>query len=370
VIVYTGSVTMYNNTISQNRCTSTLATYGGGLCLGIGSTASGANNILYGNIAMAYPDLLGTVSFTHSCCSQAMTGTGNITSNPLFAAGPQGSFYLSQTAAGQAVNSPCVDAGNPASAMITGTTRTDEIQDAGIVDMGYHYPLPAGNPAVTIALTPVNPPIIIPPNGGVFNFNATLHNGESAAQTCEVWIMVQLPNQAWYGPVLGPITLNLPAGAQITRQRTQNIPASAPAGQYLYEGRVGDYPAAIWDSDGFNFTKSAVGDGGSAVGAWSCSGEDFPAQSASLPEDCLLLNNYPNPFNPTTTIRYTLPQAGRTTLAIFDCAGREAARLVDGWREAGDHQLTFDGTGMPSGVYFVKLQVGDDSAVRKMVMVK
>ena len=79
---------------------------------------------------------------TIGCIGVGWQGTGNINSDPLFVTGPLGDYYLSQIAAGQAQNSPCVDTGDPASSMIIGTTRTDEIQDSGVVDMGYHYPLP------------------------------------------------------------------------------------------------------------------------------------------------------------------------------------------------------------------------------------
>jgi hypothetical protein len=65
-----------------------------------------------------------------------------IDADPLFVTGPQGNYYLSQIAAGQGTDSPCVDTGDPASHMIVGTTRTDEVPDSGVVDMGYHYPLP------------------------------------------------------------------------------------------------------------------------------------------------------------------------------------------------------------------------------------
>jgi hypothetical protein len=70
---------------------------------------------------------------------------GNISAPPLFVAGPLGDYYLSQTAAGQAVDSPCVDAGSlsaTALGMDVFTTRTDEVGDEAVVDMGYHYPIP------------------------------------------------------------------------------------------------------------------------------------------------------------------------------------------------------------------------------------
>jgi len=69
---------------------------------------------------------------------QVHLGPGLIDADPLFAAGPNGDHYLSQVAAGQAVDSPSVDSGDPGE-VITGTTRTDEVQDTGVEDQGYHY---------------------------------------------------------------------------------------------------------------------------------------------------------------------------------------------------------------------------------------
>jgi predicted outer membrane repeat protein len=68
------------------------------------------------------------------------SGTGNIDADPVFEAGPLGTFYLSQVAAGQPVDSPCVDAGNPWIETLAGSTRTDLIRDHGITDMGFHDP--------------------------------------------------------------------------------------------------------------------------------------------------------------------------------------------------------------------------------------
>ncbi|UCD76269.1 MAG: hypothetical protein JSV91_04960, partial [Phycisphaerales bacterium] len=71
-------------------------------------------------------------------------GEGNIDADPLFVTGPLGEYYLSQTAAGQPAESPCLDAGSDTAENLgldTLTTRTDQASDSGIVDMGYHYPI-------------------------------------------------------------------------------------------------------------------------------------------------------------------------------------------------------------------------------------
>ncbi len=89
--------------------------------------------------------------------SSVLWGPGMIDADPLFVAGPLGEFYLGQVAAGQPLTSPCVDAADPAAAMVTGTTRTDAMQDSGLLDMGYHYPLAGGDqspPETTILSGP------------------------------------------------------------------------------------------------------------------------------------------------------------------------------------------------------------------------
>jgi endonuclease/exonuclease/phosphatase family metal-dependent hydrolase len=89
-----------------------------------------------------------------------------------------------------------------------------------------------------------------------------------------------------------------------------------------------------------------------------------------LPEGFELLPNYPNPFNPTTRIRWTLDAGRPMRLSIFDILGREVAVLVDGVMSAGSHQATFDATGLSSGVYIVRLSTALGSQTRRMLLVK
>lgn len=232
---------------------------------------------------------------------------------------------------------------------------------------------PGVAPNVTITMTPINPPIQIPAIGGSFNFNVGVNNGESSVQTFAAWIMVQLPNGSWYGPVLGPINLTLPGGASITRQRTQTIPGSAPAGVYLYQGRVGVYPNTIWNSSGFNFTKLSTGDG-AYVPDWNNYGQGFDAwmdrNDAEIPSEFTLTGAHPNPFNPSTTISFSLPEASQITMSVYDLSGRVVATLNSSWLEAGSHEIVFDGSNLSSGVYLYRLNAGTHNAVGKMVLMK
>ncbi len=84
-----------------------------------------------------------------------------------------------------------------------------------------------------------------------------------------------------------------------------------------------------------------------------------------------LRQNFPNPFNQTTTIRYILPQADRVTLEIFDTPGRVVDRLLNGApRQAGEHSLRWRNGRLASGIYFYRLQAGKYEAVRKCILIK
>ena len=89
-----------------------------------------------------------------------------------------------------------------------------------------------------------------------------------------------------------------------------------------------------------------------------------------LPKTVALLQNYPNPFNPTTTIHYTVCQAGHVSLSVYNTLGEEVARLVGQEQSAGAHTVTWAATDLPSGVYYYRLRAGEYIHTRKMVLVK
>jgi len=95
-----------------------------------------------------------------------------------------------------------------------------------------------------------------------------------------------------------------------------------------------------------------------------------PEERASLPTEFAVVGCYPNPFNPTTTISFELPVASSVSLTVFDLEGREVVGLADGFRQAGSHQVTFDGSGLASGIYIYRLEAGEFSTTGKMVMLK
>ncbi|MBI2278658.1 MAG: T9SS type A sorting domain-containing protein [Candidatus Brennerbacteria bacterium] len=80
--------------------------------------------------------------------------------------------------------------------------------------------------------------------------------------------------------------------------------------------------------------------------------------------------NYPNPFNPTTTIAFSLPDRSHVRLAVYNALGEEVAALVDEEIAAGTHKTTWDASGLPSGIYFVRMNAHTFTATKKMVLLK
>lgn len=93
--------------------------------------------------------------------------------------------------------------------------------------------------------------------------------------------------------------------------------------------------------------------------------------AALRPRTVRLEGNYPNPFNPATSIRFELPQAMRVTLTVHDLYGRTVRQLLDGApREAGSHRIAFDAAGLPSGVYFYSLIADGRRLTGKMMLLR
>lgn len=228
-------------------------------------------------------------------------------------------------------------------------------------------------PALDVTLEPVNPPIVIPAQGGSFQFNASVCDLGPFQQAFVVWARIKNPDGSFTGLTLGPVTVNPPVGQTVTRLRTQSVPGTWPAGQYAYIGYGAmnvSYPAI--DSSYFNFTKSADMDGGPTVWEAACTGEPFPEEEAisNQPSAFSLSSVSPNPFNPTTAINYQLQTASQVKLTVWDTAGRLVATLVDSRQGAGQHSVTFDGSKLASGVYLYTLAAGQDHAAGKLLLVK
>jgi hypothetical protein len=132
---------------------------------------------------------------------------------------------------------------------------------------------------------------------------------------------------------------------------------------------------------GTEYLKNMVPDGhGGTIIAWQY---DFTVQrvndfiapddgiyTGTTDQDSPRISNSPNPFNPTTTICYELPHAALISCSIYDINGRLVTELVNGWRDAGVHGLTFDASNLASGIYLYTLEADDLQRTGKMVLIK
>jgi hypothetical protein len=92
-------------------------------------------------------------------------------------------------------------------------------------------------------------------------------------------------------------------------------------------------------------------------------------QNQLLPKE-FTLSSYPNPFNPETTIEFDIPLTTDVSLKVYNVQGRLVSELVNETVSAGSHQVVFDGSGYPSGLYFARLQAGEYTKTHKLMLIK
>ena len=100
------------------------------------------------------------------------------------------------------------------------------------------------------------------------------------------------------------------------------------------------------------------------------SGDSSPEFDSSLPTQFKLNQNYPNPFNPTTKIVYHIPENADVTIKVYDMLGKEITTLVEEYGEAGRYEVEFDATGLPSGMYLYRIQAGNFTDTKMMILLR
>ena len=138
----------------------------------------------------------------------------------------------------------------------------------------------------------------------------------------------------------------------------------ANSSRFLVDGTIGEPFMGSSQSQNFflrigHFYSTQIA---TAVNDWEVNG-------SLIPDTYDLSHNYPNPFNPSTTVRYSLPRTAHVTLRIFNTLGQEIATLVDGEKNAGFYQVQWNAA-VPSGIYFYRLQAGEFAETKKMILLR
>ncbi len=232
---------------------------------------------------------------------------------------------------------------------------------------------PGNYPAFNVDLTYVSGSPV-PAGGGNLTFDVYMANVSGAAQDIDIWL-----ESAYEGGTPQTMVLrhfdNYQSGWAINRPGMWfPVSGSWAAGNYTFGCKVGVNPDVAWAQDSFPFVKSGS-DYVEGFVPFPVAGAPNPFDEVitggmDLPSEYALLGSYPNPFNPTANISYALPAAGKVMLCVYDVNGRLVNTLIDGSREAGVHEVTFDASNLASGVYIYRLSAGDFSATGKMVLMK
>jgi len=238
-----------------------------------------------------------------------------------------------------------------------------------------------GPPEVSMSLTP--PDQLTVPPGTFMYYGAQVVSNFLVPTQVDLWTEVTLPNGNIYGPLL-LVSPTLGPGTVINRPELPlYIPGIAPPGSYVFHANAGDHDLSIViDSDSFAFEVTAAAASNTGGMGWDSvdyttyflpadDGDAGNKVAISPPSEFALTAAYPNPFNPTTTIAVSLPEASDLTMTVFNVMGQQVATLANGKFDAGQHSFVLDGTNLSSGLYFIHANVPDHlNQIQKVTLMK
>ncbi len=244
-----------------------------------------------------------------------------------------------------------------------------------------------------IAIEPDDPDLIMPVEGGTFGYTVSAANNSTVGMIKDAWISIMHLDtgnaiELQYFESVGFAPLN-----SVSAHLNQYMPAVAPPGTYRMSLFVGNHPWYPQYINTFEFDKetpvrtdmsvfdhpemwpstvtySEFDVGADMLAGFSPGVDMLVTSDDELPAEFGLGNAYPNPFNPTTTLNVTLPESAELTVTVYNIAGQQVATLADGTFPAGAHALTFDGSTLSSGVYFIIANANSQLATQKVVLMK
>lgn len=226
---------------------------------------------------------------------------------------------------------------------------------------------------------PVNGTLIsgspVPANGGNLYYAVFIENAESAPLGFQVWHDIEYMGGGQWTVVSRYVT-RFPPGASIYRPDLFfPVPAQWPGGYYRSTICVGENANSVWNEDEFYWEKEGEVDLGFDFAAHLPTADfldqsDIMTNESVIPDRFDVIDVYPNPFNTMATIKYALPQDTKVLLSIHDVNGRRVATLMDGFRNAGIHEVAFNASHLASGIYLYRLNAGSNTCNGKIVLMK
>ncbi|MBD3232145.1 MAG: T9SS type A sorting domain-containing protein [candidate division Zixibacteria bacterium] len=229
-------------------------------------------------------------------------------------------------------------------------------------------------PTCDVEMAPDYDPVYVYP-GHSFGYTGYLENPNTYPMTVDLWLMVYYPDYGQYGPLRVESGIHLDSGEIISAHLNQHVPVWAPTGEYDYIAYCGYYPGFIMDSASFPFIVLAGSLQTGYNGMLRDNRDDWVADgewitSGILPGHSSMLECYPNPFNVQTNINFIVREESVVNLSVYNLGGQKVSELYRGTITPGEHVINWDGGGFSSGVYFVRLSVGENAAVRRVVLLK
>lgn len=234
--------------------------------------------------------------------------------------------------------------------------------------------LPAGAYVSSIAVDPTNgnTALVVFSNYGVVSLFLTTDGG--ATWTAVAGNLEQFANGSGNGPSCRTAVIVPYAGSTTVFVGTSTG---------LYSTQTLNGSSTVWSQEGTSVIGNVVVaslaarrlDGTVVVGthgrgAFSGTLPTTGIEEPAVPVQTALLPNYPNPFNPSTTIRFRLSRSGPATVAVYSIQGERVATLLNGVREAGEHQVVWEPRGVASGAYVCRLEAGTVTQSRKILYVR
>ncbi len=236
---------------------------------------------------------------------------------------------------------------------------------------------------ISLTMTPDAFPVVIPPGGGSFDYTITVTNNTDMSKTVAIWTYAYRDGGGSTDDLAVINSVQFDPGQTKTFNRTQIVP-NIDAGNFSYYAKAGTYRNTPVAGDGFSFQalrpnrrrhhKAIHAD----ISKWNTlvsNEEVLQYEDYTVPGDISLEPSYPNPFNPSTTINYSLDAAAKVNVSIYNVQGQKIKTLVNTFQSAGSQSLSWNATSdagnvVAAGVYILRLEAGGVIKTQKLTLVK